>query len=234
MLSGTLATYASGRTFQTWAQLDIAGKFIIDGILEKIEAATFVVMDITRLNFNVNFEVGYAIGRGKRVVLTVNSALTPPFKEYSRLGIFDTLGYQSYTNSTQLSALLNKVSSFNPTKFPKVEIDRTSPLYLIDTHYKTNPTIQTKARLARAKINVRTFDPMETPRLSALEAHRGVASSVGVVVQLLSSHATDYEFNNLRAAFVAGLALGMERHLLMLQEGDDPVPLDYRESCISI
>jgi hypothetical protein len=225
----TLATYAGGKVFETWRQLDIAGKFIIDGILAKIEAAAFVVMDITRMNFNVNFEVGYALGRGKRVVLTVNSALNPPLKEYARLGIFDTLGYQTYANSQQLSAFLNKIASYEPPRFSKVEVDRTSPVYLIDTHYKTNPTTHTKSRLARAKINVRVFDPIETPRLSALEAYRGVASSVGVVVQLLSSQATDYEFNNLRASFVAGLALGMDRHLLMLQEGDDPVPLDYRD-----
>lgn len=225
----TLTTYAAGKTFETWRQIEIAGKFIIDGILAKIEAAAFVVMDITRMNFNVNFEVGYALGRGKRIVLTVNNALNPPLKEYARLGILDTLGYQTYSNSQQLSAFLNKVASCDPPRFPDIEIDRTSPLYLVDTHYKTNPTIHTKSRLARAKINVRIFDPIETPRLSALEAHRGVASSVGVVVQLLSSQATDYEFNNLRASFVAGLALGMDRHLLMLQEGDDPVPLDYRD-----
>ncbi len=33
----------------------------------------------------------------------------------------------------------------------------------------------------------------------------------------------------MRAAFVAGLAMGMERQLLLLQSGDEPVPLDYRD-----
>src|ERR1044071_5473484 len=124
----TLATYAGGKSFETWRQLDIAGRFIIDGILAKIEAAAFIVMDITRMNFNVNFEVGYALGRRKRVILTVNNALNPPLKEYSRLGIIDTLGYQGYANSQQLSAFLNKIASYDPPRFPNVGVDRTSPV----------------------------------------------------------------------------------------------------------
>jgi hypothetical protein len=35
--------------------------------------------------------------------------------------------------------------------------------------------------------------------------------------------------HNVRAAFVAGLAAGMERITLLIQQGEDPVPLDYRD-----
>src|ERR687898_488681 len=31
------------------------------------------------------------------------------------------------------------------------------------------------------------------------------------------------------AAFVAGLAMGMDKPLILLQEGERPVPLDYRD-----
>src|SRR5689334_11038590 len=93
-----LRLYASARTFETWRELDVPGRFIADGILGKIDAAALVVADITRLNFNVVFEVGYAIGRGKRAFVVMNAALSPPEKDIIRLGIFDTLGYHKYTN----------------------------------------------------------------------------------------------------------------------------------------
>jgi energy-coupling factor transporter ATP-binding protein EcfA2 len=40
---------------------------------------------------------------------------------------------------------------------------------------------------------------------------------------------TDAPVHNFRAAFVAGLAIGMGKPLLLLQEGEEPVPLDYRD-----
>src|SRR4029078_1187596 len=60
-------------------------------------------------------------------------------------------------------------------------------------------------------------------------ALKDVTISHGVVVPLVSSHRNDAQVHNLRAAFVAGLANGMEKELLLLQFGDDPVPLDYRD-----
>jgi hypothetical protein len=102
-------------------------------------------------------------------------------------------------------------------------------IFVLDTQYKTDATIQTQKCIKKAKINSRVFDPQEIPRLSAIEAYRGVAASVGVIVHLLPRYATDFEFNNLRSALVAGMAMGMKKQLLLLQDGDDPVPLDYRD-----
>ena len=227
--AGKLRSFAGAtRTFETWRELDIPGRFIADGVLGKIDDAKFVVADITRLNFNVVFEIGYTIGRGKRAFIVMNSALSPPDKEITRLGMFDTLGYYRYANSVELSNAVNKAHS-DPHVFPRVAIDSNAPVFIVDTHYKTDASARVMNRIANARINVRVFDPEEQPRLSALEAHRGVASSVGVIVHLLASSATDYIFNNLRAAFAAGLALGMGKVPLLLQEEGDPVPIDYRD-----
>src|SRR5665213_4589047 len=62
----------SGSECTTWRQLEIPGRFIADAVLEKIDEADMLVADITRLNFNVCFEIGYALGKTKRVFLTMN------------------------------------------------------------------------------------------------------------------------------------------------------------------
>jgi hypothetical protein len=49
------------------------------------------VADITRLNFNVTFEIGYDIGRSTQVVLTITEGLSPGTKEITQLGHYDTL-----------------------------------------------------------------------------------------------------------------------------------------------
>jgi hypothetical protein len=223
------AGLGSSTSFETWRQLDIPGRFIADAILDKINDAEFVVADITRLNFNVCFEVGYAIGKGKRVWLILNTTLTPQTKEIARLGIFDTLGYGTYENATGLSKMLGAVEDKQPLRFPNTPIDTRTPIYLLDATHKTDASIRTIARIKKSRIGFRSFDPAEQSRLSTIEAHRGVAPAVAVVVHLLSSQVTDYEINNLRGAFVSGLATGLEKELLILQESDEPVPLDYRD-----
>lgn len=53
--------------------------------------------------------------------------------------------------------------------------------------------------------------------------------SYGVIVPLIDSPRKDAQVHNMRGAFVAGLANGMDKELLFLQFGEDPVPLDYRD-----
>jgi len=46
-----------------WKDLDIAGRFIVDGVLERIDTSNPIIADISCLNFNVTYEAGYAIGK---------------------------------------------------------------------------------------------------------------------------------------------------------------------------
>ena len=57
----------------SWTALDVIGNFIPDEIFEQIGDRVFVA-DITRLNYNVTYEVGYAIGIGKAILLTKNKS----------------------------------------------------------------------------------------------------------------------------------------------------------------
>lgn len=214
---------------ETWKQIDIPGRFLVDGILHKIDAAAFVVADITRLNFNVTFEVGYSIGRRKRTVLIINKALNPEEKEITQLGIYDTLGHKSYENSTALSDFLSNVKDISPLELPSYEIDRSAPILVLDTLHKTDASIRIFSKIKKSRIRFRSYDPSEQSRLSTLEAYRSVCKSLAVVISLLSANATDARFNNLRGAFLAGLAYGLDRDTLILQEGDEPAPLDYRD-----
>jgi hypothetical protein len=45
----------------------------------------------------------------------------------------------------------------------------------------------------------------------------------------LSEPSAFKKYNNLRGAFIAGLGAGLDKETLILQEGDEPVPIDYRD-----
>ncbi|MEE4092023.1 hypothetical protein V2I59_00590 [Pseudomonas viridiflava] len=224
----TFSKYTKSDPIHTWKALDIAGHFIAGEVLGGIDSAAFFIADISILNFNVTYEIGYAIGSSKRVLLVKNKSLSPMGAKISDVGIFDTLGYKEYQNSAELISILNSANSTKP-----IEISNTpnvkAPIYLIDTPFKTDWSTRIISRIKKAGYIFRNFDPNEMPRLSAYDAISQVSQSHGVVIPLLSSTSAGYAIHNLRAAFIAGLADGMKKAICILQSGDDPVPLDYRD-----
>lgn len=213
----------------SWKENDIAGRFITDPILEKIIESDVLVADITCLNFNVVFEIGYAIGRRKRVYLIRNEALIGSDVLIREVGIFDTLGYSKYSNSDQLFHMLRKIVDIEPLSFDPNRINSGAPVYLVLPRKKTDLEIRLVSRIKKARLQFRSFDSEELGRLAAGEAIENVAQSHGVVLPLLSKERVDFEVHNYRAAFVAGLAMALDKTLLLLQEGEDPIPLDYRD-----
>jgi hypothetical protein len=55
-----LRSESSALDVQHWEQIVQPGRFIVEGILERIDDSEFIAADITRLNFNVVFEIGYS------------------------------------------------------------------------------------------------------------------------------------------------------------------------------
>jgi hypothetical protein len=211
-----------------WSEDQIAGKFIASSVTDQIECRDVLAADVTRLNFNVMYEIGFALGKGKRLLLVKNAAFSESSPPIAEVGILDTLGYQSYENSSQLSSILK---GFDATALVRAlpALNHQAPLFLTQARFKTDSVTRIISRIKKARLFFRSFDPAESPRLSGPDAFRQVAESYGVLVHLLPAHYADAIVNNLRIAFLAGLAAGLGRITLILQEGWDPVPLDYRD-----
>ena len=214
--------------YSGWEESDIAGRFIADPILNEIADGDLLVADVTRLSFNVTYEIGYAIGRRKRAFLIRNTAIINEDVIAREVGIYDTLGYEPYSNSRQLAVLLNGVSDVVPLASAERE-PSDSPVYVVLPKIKADADIRLISRIKKSRLQFRSFDAEEQGRLSGISAINSVSISHGVIAPLLPSDRTEARVHNLRAAFVAGLAAGMDKELLLLQYGDDPIPIDYRD-----
>lgn len=219
----------SGRlVMSTWEQNDIAGRPLVAPIFEGIGGAALLIADVTTLNFNVTYEIGYAIGTAKRAFLIRHSGVNVSQEEIRKVGIFDTLGYEQYRDSDELFRKLSYPIDTSPIPISPV-LDRRAPLYLLETPVRTEGMGYIVARIKKARVHYRSFAPSEHSRLAAMDAITHVANSFGVLIPLMGSHLKDGEIHNLRAAFIAGLAHGMRKPTTILQSGDDPVPLDVRD-----
>ena len=214
-----------------WEANDTPGRCLVDPILEKISDADFVIADVSKLNFNVVYEIGYSIGSNKRVLVIKNKGLRDDERLAREVGIFDTLGFFPYENSDDLSKYIWGSTDFAPLPIKQGIPNKATPIYLVAPREKAEAEIRLFSRIKKeARLFFRSFDPQEHGRLSAREAIDRVSESLGVILPLVSSNRTDSDIHNLRCAFVAGLSHALEKETLILQAGEDPIPLDLRDA----
>ena len=214
---------------QPWKHLAIPGFKVDDLIREKIADSDLLVADITIPNHNVFYEIGYAIGVRKPVIPTVNTAIREAVETVQKLGLFDTIGWATYNNSSELSNKLDNWKSFIWSNNYAKDRDYVQPLFILDTLIKTDFRNHIFHAVKNSRVNFRSFDPTEVPRLSAAQAISEVSSSAGVIVTVLQEEIVDYERNNLRASFLLGLCHGYDIEALAIQYENGPAPVDYRD-----
>ena len=211
------------------SQLETPGYFLGSDSLSKIDETELIILDITRLNFNIIFEFGYAAGKGKKLLLISDKSVKTDLRERAEIGLFEAVDHKDYENSKELALILGSTTEVKSIRQTIVQIDRSAPIYVLDTLYKTDASIRIISRIKKSRIRFRSFDPKEQSRLSAYEALDEVQKSIAIVVNILSKNSADNIRNNYRAAFLAGLAYGLDKILLILQEGEEPFPLEYRD-----
>lgn len=218
-----------GHESTVWPDLAVAGSIIDHVILEEIDAADIVIADLTQLNFNVVFEAGYAIGRGKLLLPTMTESGGSESKALSLIGIFDNIGQLRYTHAADLVQQINSASSNRPLPVGEVSFDRLQPVYLVEPEQKSDAVISVKSKLKKARAIFRVHDPREVNRLSASDVIANVDASAAVVTFLLSSDGDAARSANIKAAFTAGYAYARGIETVLLCERGTSVPMDVKD-----
>ena len=211
-----------------WAENDISGRPLTDPIFETIAAKDVLIADITTMNFNVTFEIAYAIGLGRRIHLVRNANFRRDAELSDKIGIFDTLGFRTYSDEENLAAILAGITADNPIPIGRGP-NRTPPIYLLQTPVSGQAMLAVFSRIKKSRLGFKSFIPVEEVRLSAVKAVDDVSGCLGVVVPLLAHPFADADIHNIRAAFIAGLAISLNKVALLLQPNDGPAPLDVRD-----
>ncbi len=163
----------------------------------------------------------------KAVVPTVNGSIEAGHANSKLIGIFDTIGYMKYENSDELRKKI--LGAEYPVWVEEVleKQNHNQPLFLLDTFSKTEFRNYIRQAIDNAKVQCRSFDPTETPRLSSTSAIKSISASTGVILPLLSNQIQDSQNHNLRAAFLAGLAHGFGLDPFITQWDKEPAPVDF-------
>jgi hypothetical protein len=85
-----------------WERMAITGKNIIKEICSEIDRSAIFCADITGLNPNVMFELGYAITRNKRIWPVLDTSITESRKLFDQFKLLSSTSYAEYTNSDHI------------------------------------------------------------------------------------------------------------------------------------
>lgn len=219
----------AGGSWATWRDLPTSGRIIFCEICKAMRFAETLVVDVTTLNFNLMFEIGFAVGLGVPLIPIRDTSYVLDQREFEELGVLDTLGFVDFTNADGLVKLLAERLPGEPFHQVDAELAFDSPLYVIPGPMSTDGDIRLMSAIKKSRTRFRTYDPTEAPRLSLAEAHRQVSRSIGVVAHLISPNRAGATVHNALCALVSGMAMAQQKIVLMLQEESVQQPIDYRD-----
>jgi hypothetical protein len=221
---------------KSWQSLSIGGRLIVNAICDAIEKADLFVADVTSLNPNVLFEIGFAIARKRRIWLILDNGVDKGRSSFERFQLLTTVGYRPYDNSEDIARWFFEDAPYNsldktvyrdvfdlPAKHPP------SSLIYLKSEIQTDASIRMSRRIKQARFNALVDDPSET-RLQSLPWYvRHVHSAIGVIGHLLSSEHREYTIHNAKVSLDAGCAFGFGKPTAMLAHEPFESPIDYRD-----
>ena len=220
---------ATTKQWLTWKDLGVSGQIIFCQICKALRFTTFVVADVTTLNFNLLFEIGYAIGLGIPVLPLRDTSYLKDARVFNELGLIDTLGYLDFQNAGDLVRAIRAKGKPSLALPQNQAIDKERPLYVMKSPVQSEGMVRLMSSVKKSGLRFRSFDPRESPRLSLHDAFKQASSSLGIIAHLMSPERAGAIPRNARCAFVAGLGLATGKHVLMLQETQVTQPIDYRD-----
>jgi hypothetical protein len=220
----------------SWEDTRIDGKIVIDVICDNIKKADFFIADLTGINPNVLFELGYAIAKNKRIWMLIDRSITRAREDFGDLGLLTTVGYTDYSNSAQVVSKFFKTKPYEElttTIFDRhikaslgPDIAPNGVLYL-KSLYDTEPAIKISQRVRDSPLRVTIDDPNESLK-SLLWYAQNIFRAQAVICHFTSTSRDNHKIQNARSALASGLAAGFDKSVLLLADSDYLAPLDYR------
>ncbi|MFC5528126.1 P-loop ATPase, Sll1717 family [Cohnella yongneupensis] len=219
----------------SWKDLQINGTFIIDNILEAIDSADLFICDLTYLNNNVLFELGFAIAKNKKVWITLDPNIDIAKRDYEKLRILTTIGYSPYSNYQTLHDQFYKDQPYE--NLSKTILSQTNSgsieggkLLFLKSPIDSDASLALSVRLKESPIGLVIDDPKEISTQPLSWYIRYLTDAFGVIVHFASDKHTESSIINAKYSLISGLSRAMNKPLIMLAHEPFNSPIDYRDT----
>lgn len=216
----------------TWEGLFINGRPISKVILARIRESDVFACDLSHLNENVLFELGYAIGQGKKVLIFLNANSSGAAHNYKAFRALKGVGYSSYKNAKDIQGILSNQRTESAYVFvteiaQKGRILPTADALLITSGQQDQAAVQLTELLAQTDFKIISDDAYEVEYQPRDWYIRSIYEAQTVIVH--NPPADTSGSRNQVGAFFGGLALGLDRELLFVAPAPREAPIDYED-----
>lgn len=221
----------------SWKSVSVGGRVIVSAICDEIRRRELFIAEVTGLNPNVLFELGFAISHRKRVWIIMDPNIERAKIDFDRFQLLTTIGYKPYSNSHEIISGFYEEQPYNTLTHIVYEelLQTTNPapskpaLLYLKSDIDTEASIRIARRVAAGPLLSVIDDPKEV-RVQPFSWYvQQVSSALAVVCHLLSTDYRGWELHNAKHALIAGLAHGLGKPLLMLAHEPYVSPIDYRD-----
>ncbi len=223
-------------TISSWRNLKISGSLIISNILSEIDKSDFFCADLTGLNDNVLFEIGYALSKGKPLYLINDTSHKESVRKYNELGLLNSIGYYNYSNTNQIVEGFYKMAPYDPVDkywddLTKILPKRTEKkaILILNSQIETNYNLEISVQVEHFKLPSIIDDASENIVQPISWYLTQLYSVPAVLVQFSSQTRVGYEIHNSKCAFISGISVGLGLKVQMIAEKPYSVPTDYKE-----
>lgn len=228
----------------SWTKMDKSSSRIISNILESIKISDILIADISGLNPNVLFELGFAFGMGKKVLLfTQGNSTNEREKDISDIELISGLEIDSYENGEQLAS---KILSH----MPEIFINREADIYKYGYNPEINKKVSNRGFFLKGITNHPIGLAAETSFKSIYSNYaiddwkedisqnlmfyiKELEKASGVVALFVDKVWDESRKVNARFSFICGMALAMDRNVLMIGLPGFKSPFDYKDILVS-
>ena len=223
-----------------WTDNPISGRSLITTVLRQIDRHNIFACDLTYPNPNVNFELGYAIAKFKRVFASLNPSIQGSEKEFRQLYFpLLNMGYTTYDNHESLAEAIMQERPWDSLDQTLLEsryrqqvarFEKPTLMY-IKPPLNSDSVLAVQDEFSRSIFHdsIIVDDPNEYSSQILQWYVEKILAADAVVVHLLSTEHSNHNLHNLKSSIVAGLTMGFSRPLLMLAHDPYQSPLDYEK-----
>lgn len=228
--------YQTEYVAKTWESITYT-THISHEVLDAIEDCEVFVCDLTNFNHNVLFELGYAIGRNKKILILLNPDVGDTTIKYRGFFLKD-LTYSKFRNGKEIqSAMQNKLWSDGVLhKYVQTQsvLEKNSlDLLYIKSKLATQATLDLNDKINFLKqahnFTLTVDDPVETPYQPEAWYFKNIYNSKCTIIHFWDKNNLNAADENAKNSFFAGLSCGFGNKVLLVAPSTFNAPLDYHE-----
>jgi len=225
-------------TAVTWEGLRADGRLIINQITAAITGADLICAEVSSLNPNVLFELGYAVAGDKPVRILLDGTDIEAVRGFKQFGLLNQVGYLSYANSIDIrSKLLGGLQATGTSLWQDLLPTTASAqaehsIFYYPLNHVTEASRTLSRRLdgsRRTGWEILSADHSEVSLAPLSWYVQQIYKTDASIFHLAAPRRANSTIHNARTAFLAGIAHGLGRNMLMLAEEDYVVPFDYQD-----